>query len=321
MTETLEELKPLATVFVMVFAGVGLKVLSKNPHFGKPIQRFFIFLNSFAIWCILPVVVFFSIARFSSATIAGFTNAAIFAILGCSACFVFSVAISHVARDDKIKTTALALNSAFMNVTYLGFPVVYSLLGPAALGPAAIYAVGIGVPHVIFGTVLMSSVTKKKITAKDIVLNILTFPAAFALIVALLFVFLNANVPSTILNIFDSYLTLPFFLLLLLLVGYLTPIVSPKKYFDDLITVGAIRFLLCPLITYVAIGALGLAFTKEYFTPKPSLILSAMPPAVFNVLLASHYRHEHERYGAVVFYLTIFFLFAVFPILSMLMRS
>ncbi|MFN4133164.1 MAG: AEC family transporter [Candidatus Hadarchaeales archaeon] len=321
MTKTLEIFKTIVPVVITVFAGIGLKLLSKHRPFKNPLQKFFNFLNVFAMWCILPVVVFFSIARFSPGMISGFVNAAILAILGCASCFVSSVAISHVAKDDRGTTIALALNSAFMNVTYLGFPVVYSLLGPSALGPAAIYAVGVGVPHVIFGTVLMSSVTKRKITAKDLVLNILTFPAAFALIVALLFVLFNANVPSSILNVFDSYLTLPFFLLLLLLVGYLTPIVRPRKYREDLITVGVMRFLLCPLITYLAVFALGLAFTKEYYTPKPSLIQSAMPPAVFNVLLASHYKHEQERYGAVVFYLTLLFLFVVFPVISVVLKG
>lgn len=321
VTETLETFGALAPVFITVFAGVGLKLLSRRPPLRGPLQKFFSYLNAFAMCVILPLVVFFSVARFNPTMIVGFANAAVLALLSCGVCFVFSVAISHVLGHGRKKVITLALNSAFMNVTYLGFPVVYTLVGPAGLGPAAIYAVGIGIPHIIFGSILMSAVAQKKIALKDIMLNILTFPAAFALIVALLFVFLNAIIPSLFLNFFDTYLTLPFFLLLLLLVGYLTPIVRPRKYGKDLVTVGAFRFLVSPLITYVAVFGLGLAFTPEYHTPKPSLIESAMPPAVFNVLLARHYELEEERHGAIVFYLNLVFLFVVFPFLWMVLKT
>ncbi len=295
--------------------GIAIRVITRRPKILKKIAGLgFHILNRLAIWLMLPIIVFVSISRYSMNEILGFGNALVFAIIGLGACFVSSVAISKFSRDDRKTTIAVVLNSSFQNVTHLGFPVIYALFGSEGLGPAALYAVGIAVPNLIFGVVLGSSAAKRKVKAGELIDRVITFPAAFALIVAMLFVAFGAYLPVIVRDTFDVHLAKPFFALMLLLVGYQIPLVNPRKYFKDLTMVGVMRFVVSPLITYIAISAMGLSIASDV-TPKPSMILSIMPPAIFNIVLAWNYKLDMKLYGALVFYPTLLSLFVVLPVL------
>ena len=324
-------LRPALYVFSLVLLGKGARIVTgRIKILARPARIGFRFLNVFVLWVVLPVVVFVSIARYSFGEILGFGNALVLAFVGMGVCFVSAVALSHVAKDDRKTTVAIALNSAFMNVAYLGLPLVYALtahapprpeLGPTwGLGPATLFAMGIGIPHLILGVTLASSAAKKRVTPGFVLENVITFPAAFALIVAMLFVGFGATVPRVVIGTFDSILAIPFFALMLLLVGYQMPLVSPRKYVGELATVGALRFLVCPIVTYVMILMLGLHIggPQPDLTPKPALIQSIMPPAVFNIILAHNYKLDVKLYGAIVFYLTLVSLFIVMPVVFFL---
>ena len=305
-------------VFSLVLIGVAIRIIAQRSELLERITKVgFRFLNFLAIWVMLPIVVFVSISRYSLNEILSFGNAFVLAFLGLGVCFVSSVAISRFSGDNRKTIVAVALNSSFQNVTFLGFPVVYALLGAGGLGPAALYAIGISVPNLILGVILVSSVTKKRTTFGSVLYSAVTFPASFALIVALLFVAFGAFLPTIVRSIFDVYLAKPFFALMLLLVGYQMQIVNPGKYIKDLTMVGTIRFIVGPLITYLAIAMIGLNFQTD-LTPKPSMIQSIMPPAMFNLILAWNYKLDLKMYGALIFYTTLVSLFIVLPILFML---
>jgi len=309
-------------ILTLVFAGVLLRVGSERVKvFKKPTTVLFHYLNELVILVVLPLVVFISIARYSLKEILGFGNALLLAFVGLCVCFVSSVVISHIAGDDRKTTVAVTMNSSFMNVTYLGLPVVYALLGGRSLGPASLYAMGIGIPNLIFGIMLASSAANKRVTPGYLIESVVTFPAAFLLIAALLFVGFGAPLPAAVLDFFDAHLAKLFFAIMLLVVGYQMAIVRPHKYADLLTTVGVIRFLICPLVTYVGILALGLkvAGPMPDLTPMPALIQAAMPPAVFNMILAYNYKLDVELYGALIFYLTLISLFIVLPVLFFLL--
>lgn len=319
MNPTLETILRLAYILLLVFLGIGLRAVSARVKKLKiPLGEFFGALHIFAIWVILPLVVFVSVWN-ARLQILEFMNAFLLAFIAMGVCFVTSVAISHAMREDRKTTIALVLNSSFMNVVYLGFPTVYILLGPDFLGPAALYAMGIGIPHIIFGTMLASHAGKRKITLRRVVMSVLTFPAAFALIAALLFVGFQAPIPELIPELFNVYLAPVFFAFMLLLIGYEIPLVDPRKYFRELITVGTFRFIVSPIVTYIAIVALGLSWTiAKPTSPPPSFLMAAMPPALFNIILANNFNLDAKLYGALVFYPTLVSLLLILPITSML---
>lgn len=307
-------------VFSIVLVGILIRAFTHNVKplkFLKPLaNKAFSILNTLVIWVMLPTVVFVSISRYSLSEIAIMGNAFVIAFFGMGVCFVASVAVSRISGDDRKTMVAIALNSAFQNVTFLGLPVIYALFdvrGLNGLGPAALYAVGISVPHLILGVMLAATAARKRINAGSVIETVITFPAAFALIVALLFVAFSAPLPSVARGFFDAYLAKPFFALMLLLVGYQMPIVKPRKYLRDITMVSLMRFIIGPLVTYGLIVALGLSF-KTDITPGPSMVQAIMPPGFFNLILAWNYKLDLKMYSAIVFYTTLLSLFIVLPI-------
>ena len=306
-----------ATIYILalVLVGFAIRVVSgRIKILERPIKLCFRYLNVFVLWGVLPAVVFVSVARYNLSQILGFGNAIFLAFIGLGVCFISPIVLSHIAKDKKETTIALTMNSAFMNVSYLGLPVVYALHGSEGLGPAALYAMTIGVLHLVFGIAMASHASKKRLSLGTLIEHVVTFPAAFALIVALLFVGFGAPAPSVARDFFDVYLAKPFFALMLVVVGYQMHLVNPRKYIGILSTVGAIRFLVCPLVTYLGVMMLGLSVTTD-ITPKPALIQSVMPPAIFNLILAYNYKLDLKLYGALFFYLTLASLFIVLPVL------
>jgi hypothetical protein len=315
---TLELIGRLGYVPLLVFVGIGFRLASqRHARLKRPVGRFFKFLQAYAISVILPSIVFVAIARCPPTDLVGFSNAFVLGFLVMGICFVSSVCISQRVGDDQQKTIALSLNSGFMNVAYLGFPAVYAVLGPGALGPAALYAMGVGIPHVLLGTVLLTLAAKRRISASSLAISVVSFPAVFALIAALLFVGFGAPIPPFIHEPFNAYIAPVFFTLMLLLVGYQVTLISPKKYRDELLSVGVFRFVISPILTYIFIVALRLDFARD-LSPKPALLQSAMPPAVFNLILAHNFGLDTRIYGALVFYLTLASLVFVLPVMSAL---
>ncbi len=156
-------LTPALYAFGLIMAGVAIRYIRILEPITKPAFRL---LNVGILWVMLPTVVFVSIARYSLNQILGFGNAAVFAFMGLGVCFVCAVGLSTLMRHDRKTTVAVALNSSFMNVTYLGFPMVYALVGIGGLGPASLYAVSIGIPHLVLGVALASSAGKRRVSLR-----------------------------------------------------------------------------------------------------------------------------------------------------------
>jgi predicted permease len=291
-------------------------LIGRIKFLGRVTKPTFRFLNLAILWAMLPIIVFVSIARYSRDQILSFGSAAMLGLTSMGISFVLAVAVSNIMKQDRKTTIAITLNSAFMNVTYLGFPVVYAIVGINGLGPASLFAVMVAVPNLALGVALASAAAKGRVNARFVVENVLIFPATIALIAALLFIGFDVVVPSIVSETFDQFLAKPFFALMLVFVGFQMPLVDPRKYKSKLATVGAIRFLVSPLVTYGVMMAIGL--TMRDIVSKPSLILAIMPPAVFNIFLAHNFNLDRKLYGAIVFYLTIISLFVVLPLMIFL---
>lgn len=319
---TFEHYVILLPYALSLIAGFVLRYIKALEPLTRPTFKL---LNVVILWVMLPTVVFVSIARYSIRDILGFGNSVFFALSGLGVCFVVAALVSTLMHQDKKTTVELTLNSAFMNVTYLGLPIVHAMTAAApprpglphtwALGPASLYAVTIGIPHLIMGVALASSAGKRRVTPRFVLENVLVFPATIALITALLFIGFRAHLWDVVQRTFDDYLAKPFFLLMLLFTGYQMPIVDPRRYASKLAMVGALRFLVCPLVTLALVSATGLNIATD-LTPKPSLILSAMPPGIFNIILAYNFKLDIRLCGALVFYLTIISLVIALPLID-----
>ncbi len=299
---------------VISLALISIGIIVQSFEISKPI---FYVINKLVLWVMLPAVVFISIAWQGLDQIRGLAPVVALAFVGFGVCFFLAIAASSMMHVGKKMGAAVAMNSAFMNVTYLGLPVVYAIFGTSgAMAAASIYAMIIGVLHLTLGVAFVTSSTGKKASARSISYGVLTFPAAFVLIIALLFVGLRGMPPTAIRTSLD-FIAKPSFALMLLLVGYQMPIVNPRKYAPALTVTGIIRLLICPLITYACIILFGLSVTSTF--AKTALIMAAMPPAVFNVYLAHNFKLDLKLYGTIVLYLTFISLFLALPLMMIIL--
>lgn len=121
MKSTLEEyLRTIVITLVLLGAGIALQRV-------KVLKPVFHIIDKLVIWIFLPAVVFGSIAWQSPTKILG--AAVPLAFIGLGVCFILSMGLARAMRFDKKASAAIILNSSFMNVTYLGLPVVYALIG------------------------------------------------------------------------------------------------------------------------------------------------------------------------------------------------
>jgi len=269
---------------------------------------------------VLPALVFSSIAIQRPDQMYTLGTPAALALIGLGGTAILSAAITRAGKMDRERSVAIFLNASFMNYTFLGLAVVYTVVGilPGAtgisgVGVASIYAVAMGVVHLTVGVALAAGGLKKRISIRKVTLSILTFPAAFALIVALIFVSFDVTFPIWTQSWVDKFAN-PAVVLMLLAAGYKMPLVDPRKYLSPLVTVGAIRLIACPIVTLGAIKLLGVSGTVAH----SALILSCMPPGIFNLILAQRFGLDLRMYGALVFYLTLVSLFVAVPMVVFL---
>ncbi|MBS3815339.1 MAG: AEC family transporter [Hadesarchaea archaeon] len=304
-------LRPALLVLVPLIVGVVARRLGK-------LEKIFKGIYALVLWIILPVLVFGSVAIQRPDQMYSLGSPVALALIGLGAIAVLSAVLTRLMKFDKEKSVSVFLNASFMNYTFLGLAVVYTIVGilpgeatgVSGLGIASIYAVAMGVIHLTIGLALAASSSKSKIDLRSITLSILTFPAAFALIVAMLFVGFDMGFPIVVQSWVDQFADVSVFIMLLV-AGYHMPIVDPRKYLPTITLVGFLRLLVCPLVTYGAI----VLFNVGEVIATTTLLLSAMPPGVFNIILAKKYDLDQELYGATIFYLTIISLFVSVPII------
>ncbi|MEM2907741.1 MAG: AEC family transporter [Candidatus Hadarchaeales archaeon] len=293
---------------MLILLGAGMA--ARRVKFFRPV---FEVINTVVIWAMLPALIFSSITS-QSLRIHDHGSAILLAFLGLGFCFVISTVATSIRRLNREASVAITLNASFMNVTHLGLPAVYAIVGPRGLSPASFYAMVIGILHLIFGTALASAAARRRVSARSILESLLTFPPAFALIVALLFVGFKAYPPDEMMAVLD-YIASPSLVLMLLLVGYQMPLVDPRKHLQDLTAVGVIRLVICPLVTYAFMGLLDPSETVR----KSIMIQATMPPAIFNMILAHNFKLDVQHYGVLVFYLTLASMLAAVPIVGYVM--
>lgn len=294
---------------VLILLPLTIGILAQLTDFFDPL---FEGLYKLVVILILPALVFGAVAVQRPAGILSLGGITTLALIGLGATSIASVLGTRLLGMGREQSTEIFINATFMNYTFLGLAVVQSIIGTNGLAHASIYAVTVGILHLTIGMVLTKSSAGKKVKPTEILHDILSFPAAFALIIALSFVALKAGVPYWELarSGMDNYANLASFLMVLA-AGYKIKISHLKKYLSAILGIGFIRLFLCPLVTYIAIEV----FLIPWNIGRVALILSIMPPGVFNIILAERFDLNREAYGSIVFYLTLISLFVALPLL------
>lgn len=299
---------------LMILVPLTVGIVCKN--YGL-FDKFFEKLYRAVVLIILPALVFGAIAIDSPPGLILGSSITVLALVTVGVTALITVAGTHFKGLGRAKSTEIFLNATFMNYTFLGLAVVQSVLGQEAsvLGYASIYAVSLGVIHLPIGLVMTKSSAGKSTSVLEIIEEVLSFPAVLALIVALLFQVFPVLPPfhAEAQMFYNEFANVASFLMVLA-TGYQMELGSFKRHFNKILSVGILRLIIAPLITWGMILALGL-WNDGVEIAQVALILSIMPPGVFNVILAERFDLDVNSYGSTVFYLTIISLFVAMPIM------
>lgn len=264
----------------------------------RPADRFFNILKVLSVWVILPLIAFMYVGGLTPREIGAKSGSVVLAAIASSTCFF--VTIPFTLKLPREEGAALLLNSSFGNVGHLGLPIVFLKFGPSAMPAAVLYSVTVAILNLFMGTLLLHLLLSTKL--RFIFVQTLTFPALVLLLVAVGMVYAGAPVPPSMVNFFSCWIFPVFGFLLLLQVGYYLRFPLAGRYALHLPLVGSMRFVLSPLTTLALAELLGLHTSPIL---GPALVLSATPPAVFNMILAQLLGLDSRPYSLTFFSLTL----------------
>lgn len=194
------------------------------------------------------------------------------------------------------------LLSAFPNSVFLGFPVCYALFGNvdiAAVFGTLTIALGIAIPDALVGR---RTLVKALLSSTAIL--------GFTLGVIAHYVFKPLAVKAHSLLWWSAPLLS---YVATFTMGLSIPVKFNEfsKYARFLVAVGIVRFVIAPLLTVPVSTLVG--FSRE--SALQLAVVSMMPPAVMNVLVARKYNWSPQLTAVGTVLLTVFFLAVVFPTL------
>lgn len=296
----------------MVLVPLGFGFFASQIKRAQPIFRI---LRAIVIWIVFPVLIFGSIAVLTITKLFAMASSAVLACLALGVSAALSAMVVYWGKMGRREGASVLLNSTFMNYTFLGLAMVYAVTRSVeGLAAASIFAVTAGVIHLTIGFALTASMSPQgRVNVRSITYSFLTFPPAFALIVAMLFVGFGASPPGgyeglkQAVDVFAG----PGVIAMSLVAGSQMLFSSPRKHLRRIASIGAIRLVACPLAIY---GFIALMDVRE-IVAYTALIEATMPPGVFNLILAQKFDLDMELYGPPVLYLTILSLFVALPLL------
>lgn len=223
-------------------------------------------------------------------------------------CFLASYGLSRGFSSQARGT--IIFNSTFLNSMFLPFPLIYAFYGD--LSVALLFSLSIIIVHNTIG-IFLASYWGSGGVGKKTMLQTLTFPPLLAFFAGLLarpmlanFVFSTAFDALHTLGLLTVYLSL-------VLVGLSTPICRESLFVfrnrvTGLITVN--RMLISPLFALILIAVL----SPTEIAKNTILIMSLMPPAITNLVIASKFSLDVRATSQSIFLPTLVSLGIIFAL-------
>jgi len=230
------------------------------------------------------------------------------ALLYLTLCFLASYGLSRGFSNQARGT--IVFNSTFLNSMFLPFPLIYAFYGD--LSVALLFSLPIIIVHNTIG-ILLASYWGHGRVGKKTMLQTLTFPPILAFFAGLLARSLLANfVFSTAFDALHSLGLLTIYLSLVL-VGLSIPISRDSLFVfrnrvTGLITLN--RMLISPILTLILIAVLN----PMEIAKNTILIMSLMPPAITNLVIASKFGLDVRATSQSIFLPTLVSLGIIFAL-------
>jgi predicted permease len=217
-----------------------------------------------------------------------------------------TLAYVSISKTYKYADPSIILLSVFPNSVFLGFPVVYALLGRVNI--AAVF----GVVTVVLNTLIPEVIGRDAFSALR---SLLTSTAFIGFLTGCLGHYVLGESAGSINQLLAwsspllSYTAT--YTMGLRIPTRLMGITRLKR--ESLIT-GLYRFIIAPILAYVLTAPLGFSKLDKY----ELVVVSMTPPAVMNIVIAEKYKWESQRAALIIAVLTVFYILAISPVLIVL---
>ena len=218
--------------------------------------------------------------------------------------------IGRLLKLDRKIMAAVLLCAMFMNAGNFGIPLLGFSFGEKAQAYGSLYFVSMAV---LTNTVGIAIASSGKSTLRQSLINLLRFPALYAVGVAGLFITFDWSLPLPITRSIDilSGAAIPCMLVLL---GMQLQVARWNGHYKALSLALVMRMLVAPIL------ALGLSqlFNLSGSLLQAAITESSMPPAVMNALLATEYDAEPSFATFVILTGTLLSPFTLTPLIKFL---
>ncbi len=296
-------------IFLVLLMALG-KLSQRIPAFPDNTSQV---LNQFVIYLSLPATILLKIG-----SIEFVPSLAVLALVPWCHVLVtvgLVVLLSKIFKWDNELTGAVMLAAALGNTSFLGFPAVASFFGDQFLGYAIIYdQFGSFLAVAIFGTIVLSVYGRsEKITVRQVMVKIVTFPPFIALILGV--VLHDTRLPDMIHKMLQS-LSVTLVPVVIFSVGAMIKFRQPKTNINPILFIMAFKMVISPVIIVLLLSLTdirGMIFNITVFE-------AGMPPMVMAGILAAAGKLKHEVATAAIGYGMILS-FVTLPVLYFIIKQ
>ena len=217
---------------------------------------------------------------------------------------------SKMRGYSKKTTWTIIIASSMMNTGFIGFPVTLGVYGNAGFLNAMFFDLSTSIIFIIYGILLVREFGGDK---KEVVKQTISFIPIWAMILALIFNFLNISLPyvaNEILNYF-AQATIP---LIMLCLGISLDFKSLGEKLSDSLAVSVIKLIISPAIIFVLLTLFkikGMAFNV-------GILEAGMSTAMNGLVLSITYDLDTDLMGSLIFTNVILSVFTLTAIITLL---
>ena len=217
---------------------------------------------------------------------------------------------SKMRRYSKKTTWTIIIASSMMNTGFIGFPVTLGVYGNAGFLNAMFFDLSTSIIFIIYGILLVRGFGGDK---KEVVKQTISFIPIWAMILALIFNFLNISLPYVANEILDYFAqaTIP---LIMLCLGISLDFKSLGEKLSDSLAVSVIKLIISPAIIFVLLTLFkikGMAFNV-------GILEAGMSTAMNGLVLSITYDLDTDLMGSLIFTNVILSVFTLTAIITLL---
>ena len=217
-----------------------------------------------------------------------------------------TLAYVSISKTYKSADPSIIFLSVFPNSVFLGFPVVYALLGRVNI--AAVF----GVVTVVLNTLIPEVIGRDALSALR---SLLTSTAFIGFLTGCLGHYVLGESAGSINQLLAwSSPLLSYTATYTMGLRIPTRLGGITRLKRELLTTGLYRFIIAPILAYIFASLLGFSKLDKY----ELIVVSMTPPAFMNIVIAEKYKWESQSAALIIAVLTVFYILAISPVLIVL---